>query len=180
MSSSPLTVSIASISRLTAITLALLVDEDGLFTVSESLDILQQMAKQVERDWISCPLASFTDLEIGMFRQARFLMMIDKLSSSRFKKSHKINMGNAQDVTLFQHHDGRSCPFCLCFYSTSTLWANTCIAGTTSSADVVSSLICYLSIWRSYNYYSRVRTLEEDFLPRLGYFGSRRWRWSES
>ncbi|KAF8817202.1 hypothetical protein BYT27DRAFT_7205062 [Phlegmacium glaucopus] len=64
MASSPLTVSIAPISRLAAITLALLVDEDGLFTVSESLDILQQMAKQVERDWISCPLASFTDLEI--------------------------------------------------------------------------------------------------------------------
>ncbi|KAF8816916.1 hypothetical protein BYT27DRAFT_7219497 [Phlegmacium glaucopus] len=35
-------------------------DEDGLLTVSQSLDILQQMEKQVERDWISCPLASFT------------------------------------------------------------------------------------------------------------------------
>ena len=66
MTSSPLTLSIASISRLTAITLAFLVDELDLFTVSESLDVLQQMVKQVERDWISCPLASFTDLEIGM------------------------------------------------------------------------------------------------------------------
>ena len=71
MASSPLTVSIAPISRLTAITLALLIDEDVLSTVSESLGILQQIAKQVERDWIVCPLASFTDLEIGMFQQVR-------------------------------------------------------------------------------------------------------------
>lgn len=66
MASSPLTVSIASISRLTAITLSLLVDEKekGLFAVSECLNILQQMAKRIELDWIACPLASSTDLEI--------------------------------------------------------------------------------------------------------------------
>ena len=29
------------------------------------------MAKQVERDWIVCPLASFTDLEIGMFFKSK-------------------------------------------------------------------------------------------------------------
>ncbi|KAJ3512387.1 hypothetical protein NLJ89_g3553 [Agrocybe chaxingu] len=72
MSSSPLTTSIASISRLTANVLALLIDSpsssrtpDNMYTISDTLDALRQMAKVLERDWIACPLASFTDLEIA-------------------------------------------------------------------------------------------------------------------
>ncbi|KAF8158558.1 hypothetical protein B0H34DRAFT_709390 [Crassisporium funariophilum] len=71
MTSSPLTTSIASISRLTANVLALLLDlptssrlEEGIFTISETLDSLNETAKQVEHDWIACPLASATDSEI--------------------------------------------------------------------------------------------------------------------
>ncbi|KAF9561067.1 hypothetical protein CPC08DRAFT_635895 [Agrocybe pediades] len=68
ISTSPLTMSIPSLSRLTANILAILVDtasDEGLHSVSETLDILEDIAKQVERDWISCPLASFTDLDIA-------------------------------------------------------------------------------------------------------------------
>ncbi|CAA7269122.1 unnamed protein product [Cyclocybe aegerita] len=72
MSSSPLTTSIASISRLTASILALLIDSpsssrtpDNMYTISDTLDVLREMAKVLERDWIACPLASFTDLEIA-------------------------------------------------------------------------------------------------------------------
>jgi len=73
MSSSPLTASIASISRLTAHVLALLIESprssrlvEGLYTISDSLDDMREMAKLIERDWIACPLASLTDLEIGL------------------------------------------------------------------------------------------------------------------
>jgi len=73
MSTSPLTMSIASISRLTANVLSLLIDlpsssrlEEGMRSISETLDVLEDIAKQVERDWIACPLASFTDRDIGI------------------------------------------------------------------------------------------------------------------
>lgn len=71
MSSSPLTTSIASIARLTANVLALLVEApsslifDGMRTINECFGILEEVARQVERDWISCPLANVTDLDIG-------------------------------------------------------------------------------------------------------------------
>ncbi|PPQ69303.1 hypothetical protein CVT24_001669 [Panaeolus cyanescens] len=72
MASSPLATSIASVSRLTANILSLLLDvpstyrlTEGLYTISESLDIMREMAKQIERDWISCPLSSCADQEIG-------------------------------------------------------------------------------------------------------------------
>ncbi|KAH9480173.1 hypothetical protein JR316_0006771 [Psilocybe cubensis] len=72
MSSSPLTKSMASVSRFTAYVLELLIDSpslsrlsDGLCTISETLDTLQELTKVVERDWIACPLASFTDLDIA-------------------------------------------------------------------------------------------------------------------
>ncbi|KDR82333.1 hypothetical protein GALMADRAFT_58520 [Galerina marginata CBS 339.88] len=72
MLSSPLTASIPSISKLTANILALLIDSpsssrlpDGMRSISEALDVCRDMAKQVERDWIACPLASFTDLDIA-------------------------------------------------------------------------------------------------------------------
>ena len=74
MSSSPLTISIAPISRLTANILELLIDSpsssrlnDGMDTISQTLDALRELAKQVERDWIACPLASFTDRDIGTY-----------------------------------------------------------------------------------------------------------------
>jgi len=72
LSSSPLTISIASISRLTAKVLSLMIDsprssrsKENLYTVSDTLDLMREMAKHVERDWISCPLASVTDEEIA-------------------------------------------------------------------------------------------------------------------
>ncbi|KAF8969004.1 hypothetical protein BDZ97DRAFT_1797362 [Flammula alnicola] len=72
LSSSPLTISIASISRLTANILALLIDQpsssrldEGMYTIYETLDVLREMAKQVERDWVSCPLASVMDDDIA-------------------------------------------------------------------------------------------------------------------
>ncbi|KIM41760.1 hypothetical protein M413DRAFT_445001 [Hebeloma cylindrosporum] len=72
MSSSPLTISIASISKLTANVLELLIDSpsssrlnEGMDTISETLDVLRELAKQVERDWIACPLASCTDRDIA-------------------------------------------------------------------------------------------------------------------
>ncbi|KAF8904131.1 hypothetical protein CPB84DRAFT_1814520 [Gymnopilus junonius] len=71
MSSSPLTISIASISRLSAKVLALLIDAPssrlyvGLRTISECFGTLQDVVKQIEHDWISCPLANVTDLDIA-------------------------------------------------------------------------------------------------------------------
>ena len=50
------------------------------------------MAKQIERDWISCPLASFTDLEIGMFflrtNHFYFFRMTDKSKPSVSDSKH--------------------------------------------------------------------------------------------
>lgn len=74
LSSSPLTTSIASISRLTAHILALLIDDpsssrlnEGMDTISDTLEVLRNIAKTVEHDWISCPLASATDADIGEY-----------------------------------------------------------------------------------------------------------------
>ena len=102
-------------------TLALLLEEDSLFTVSESLNDLQLMAKQVERDWIACPLANFSDLEIGM---SFFPVWLDnnfkKLFSSVSKTFHKVNLDNIEDVPFFEYHAGWSRPLSFCFYSSNS------------------------------------------------------------
>lgn len=72
MTSSPLTISIASLSRLTANVLSLLIDEPsssrtdgGLYTIADTFDTLREMARSIERDWIACSLASSTESDIG-------------------------------------------------------------------------------------------------------------------
>ena len=72
MSSSPLTSTIAPISRLTAKVLSVLLDSqratsrtDNLYTVSDLLEHVREMAKTIERDWMSCPLPSVTEKDIA-------------------------------------------------------------------------------------------------------------------
>lgn len=72
MTSSPLTNSISSISKLTANVFCILLESprpaaitDNYHTVSDSLDLLRDIAKTIERDWISCPLANATDSDIA-------------------------------------------------------------------------------------------------------------------
>ncbi|KAJ2926403.1 hypothetical protein H1R20_g10695, partial [Candolleomyces eurysporus] len=68
---SPLTASISSIARFTANVLALLLDlpsshlDEHMRAVEHCLEALRDMAKKVERDWISTSLASVSDAEIA-------------------------------------------------------------------------------------------------------------------
>ncbi|KAF9523889.1 hypothetical protein CPB83DRAFT_647670 [Crepidotus variabilis] len=72
LSSSHFTTNISSISRLTATVLSLLIESprpvdlvDNLYNVSDSLDLLREIAKTLEYDWVSSPLARFNNLEIA-------------------------------------------------------------------------------------------------------------------
>ncbi|RXW20107.1 hypothetical protein EST38_g5738 [Candolleomyces aberdarensis] len=68
---SPLTAAISSIARFTANVLALLLDlpsshlDEHMRAVEHCLEALRDMAKKVERDWISTSLASVSDAEIA-------------------------------------------------------------------------------------------------------------------
>lgn len=72
MTSSPVIISAASLSRLAANSLRSLLEDfsdrkiaDGLRSASETLRILRDMAIQMEQDWNAGPLADVSDHEIG-------------------------------------------------------------------------------------------------------------------
>ena len=72
MTSSHLTNSISSISKLTANVFSILLESpraaaitDNFYIVSDSLDLIREIAKTIERDWISCPLANAVEPDIA-------------------------------------------------------------------------------------------------------------------
>ena len=162
MSSSFLTISIASISRLTANVLELLIASpssshlnEGMEAISQTLDALRELAKQVAHDWIACPLASFTDrYTIYLSRQLPPFTMC--YFSPRLKGNHKVDMGDAQNTAILQYHARRSGPLGVYLSSSRLITNNPILACTSNTAHSISSFLYHFRIWRCHHNYSRV------------------------
>jgi hypothetical protein len=99
MSSSPLTTSIASISRLTANVLELLIASpsssrlnEGMDAISQTLDALRDLAKQVERDWIAY-------VPLGEFHGSRYWYIPSIFHGSYLRSPCAISAQDSKEIT---------------------------------------------------------------------------------
>ena len=148
MSSSFLTISIASILRLTANVLELLIKP---WTPCENWrnkwnTIGLHAPWQVSRIEILV-YTIYLSRQLPPFTMCYF--------SPRLKGNHEVDMGDAQNTAILQYHARRSGPLGVYLSSSRLITNNPILACTSNTAHSISSFLYHFRIWRCHHNYSR-------------------------